>query len=73
MGEILELVSELALWGSLALLAWGAALCLEETLARGLAQAEREGPVAAGTASAHAIEQWAAGSGGARATHRRTQ
>ncbi len=51
-----ELVSEIALWGSLALLAWGAALCLEETLAQGVRQAERAGTRAAGAAPAHAGE-----------------
>ena len=56
MDRILELVNEFALWGSLALLAWGAALCLEETLARGGRQADRAEPGAAGAAPAHAGE-----------------
>jgi hypothetical protein len=56
MDWILELVSEFALWGSLALLAWGAALCLEEMLAGGARQAERAGPAAARAAPAHAGE-----------------
>jgi hypothetical protein len=53
---IFELVTELAISGSLALLAWGAALCVAETLARGGRQAERAGPGAAGAAPAHAVE-----------------
>ena len=34
MGWVLDLVATLGLWGSLALLAWGAALGVEEALAR---------------------------------------
>jgi quercetin dioxygenase-like cupin family protein len=45
MDWIVELVRELALWSSLALLAWGAALCAEEALGRGGGQAERAGNV----------------------------
>ena len=48
MDWIFELVSELALWGSLALLAWGAALCLEEALSPGGPQAGRAGAGAPG-------------------------
>jgi hypothetical protein len=35
MDQILDLAGELARWGALALLAWGAALCLQESLAQG--------------------------------------
>jgi hypothetical protein len=56
MDWIFELVTKLAISGSLALLAWGAALCVAETLARGGRQAERAGPGAAGAAPAHAVE-----------------
>lgn len=35
MEQILELTAELAVWGSFALLIWGAALCLHSTLAGG--------------------------------------
>jgi hypothetical protein len=54
MDWIFELVSELALWGSLALLAWGAALCLEEALSPGGPQAGRAGAGAPAAAPAHA-------------------
>jgi hypothetical protein len=53
MDWILEFVSEMAISGSLALLAWGAALCLEETLSQGGRQAQ---PGAARAAPAHAGE-----------------
>ena len=52
MDWVFGLVSELALWGSLAFLAWGAALCLEETFGRGGNEADRAKPTAARTAPA---------------------
>jgi hypothetical protein len=52
MDWIVELVSEFARWGSLALLACGAALCLKETLAQGGHQAETPGPADARAAPA---------------------
>jgi hypothetical protein len=52
MDWILEFVSGMAIWGSLALLAWGAALCVEEARGRCGLQAKRAGPSAAGAAPA---------------------
>ena len=52
MDWVFGLVSGLALWGSLAFLAWGAALCLEETFGRGGNEADRAKPTAARTAPA---------------------
>jgi hypothetical protein len=52
----IEIVSKFALSGSLVLLAWGAALCLEEALARDDSPAGCAGSAAAGLAPAHAGE-----------------
>lgn len=54
MDWVFELVSEGARGGSLALLAWGAALCLEETFTRSDRKAEPAGPAAGGAMPAHA-------------------
>lgn len=57
MDWVIELISKFALSGSLALLAWGAALCVEEALGRGGSQARHAGSAAAGVVPAHAGER----------------
>lgn len=54
MDWILELVGECSRWGSLALLAWGGVLCLEETLAQNGHKAGCAAPAPGGAAPAHA-------------------
>jgi hypothetical protein len=56
MDWVLELVSEVGFWGSLALLTWGGALGLKEAFARSGDKAEGTGPSASGAALAHAGE-----------------
>jgi hypothetical protein len=56
MDWVIELIGKFPLSGSLALLAWGAALCLEEALARGGSPGACAGSAAAGLAPAHAGE-----------------
>lgn len=56
MDWVLELVSEVGFWGSLALLTWGGALGLKEAFAPGGDKAEGTGPSASGAALAHAGE-----------------
>lgn len=54
MDWILDLVSDFAVFGSLALLGWGAALCLGETLVRDHREAARAASTAGHAQPAHA-------------------